>query len=66
VVVVDISDQVFSVVVEFEGFSKEVDCVWQVLLQDAEIEIGVPRVFAVVPEGVVATSNRKPPLRILI
>src|SRR5438270_10112538 len=49
-IVVDISDQVFSVVIELEGFSKEVDCVGQILLQNAEIEIGVSRVFAIVPE----------------
>src|SRR5260370_41269088 len=49
-IVVDISDQVFSVVIDLEGFSKEVDCVRQILLQDAEIEIAVPRVFGIVPE----------------
>src|SRR5260370_32553421 len=47
---VDISDQVFAVVIELKGFSKEVDCVRQILRQDAETEIGVPRVFAIVPE----------------
>src|SRR4030088_1982662 len=50
VIVVDISDQVFAVVIELKGFSEEVDFVRQVLLQDAEIEIGVPGVFAIVPE----------------
>src|SRR5258708_11739712 len=49
-IVVDISDQVLAVVIELKGFSKEVDCVRQILLQDAEIEIGVPRVFAIMPE----------------
>src|SRR6266702_4394293 len=49
-IVVDISDQVFAVVIELKGFSKKVDCVRQVLLQDAKIEISVPRVFAIMPE----------------
>src|SRR6266702_1811515 len=49
-IVVDISDQVLAVVIEFKGFSKKADCVRQILLQDAEIEIGVPRVFAIMPE----------------
>src|SRR5258708_16994886 len=49
-IVVDISDQVFAVVIELKGFSKEVHWVGQILPQDAEIEIGVPRVFAIMPE----------------
>src|SRR5260370_12184525 len=49
-IVVDISDQVFAVVIELKGFSKKADCGRQILLQDAEIEIGVSRVFAIVPE----------------
>src|SRR5882757_2823695 len=49
-VVVDISDQVFAIVVQFEGSSEEADCMRQILLQNAEIEIGVPLVFAIVPE----------------